>query len=408
MAQRKILIITNRVPYPLNDGGNLAMNAMIQGYHRSGWLVYLLAMNTSRHFIQHDQLNLLFTDLYAFEWIDVNNHLRWTDILKNFLFSKEPEHATRFNDEGFKEKLQNVLTAFSPDVVQVESVYLSTYLPVIDQFSNAVTVLRLHNVEYQIWQGLAHRHKNPIKRFYFSSLTKRIRDFERYAWKEYDLLLPITEKDAQLVSRLEDINNLIVAPFSIEFEKITTSENERWVGYHIGAMDWIANREGIRWFLEKAWPGIRSAEPEFEFYFAGRLMPDEFKKLNINGVHCEGDVPDAEVFIADKKILIVPLWSGGGIRVKILEAMAAGKIVITTSYGIKGIEANPGVHYLLVRKPADFVRAIKWCLHSKTAAMEMALKAQDLVRENYESAKVIGKVVAEIELMLKERISSHN
>jgi len=400
MAQRKILILTNRIPYPLKDGGNLAMNAMIEGYQRSGWAVYLLAMNTSRHFIEQGLLKKLFTRLFAFEWVDVDNRLKIADIIRNYFFSKEPEHAKRFSNEAFREKLKNVLTSFKPDVVQVESVYLSTYLPVIHQYSPAVTVLRMHNVEYQIWHGLANKHTNPVKRIYFNSLTKRIRDFERGAWKKYDLLLPITEKDAQLVGRLEDVNNMVVIPFSIDIEKIKAANNEKWVGYHIGAMDWIANREGIRWFLEKAWPKIHQAEPGFEFYFAGRHMPEEFKKLNIDGVHCVAEVPDADAFIADKKILIVPLWSGGGIRVKILEAMAAGKVVITTTYGIKGIEARQGVHYLLARKPDDFTRGVKWCLDNKPAAEEMARKAQQLIMENYESGKIIKRVTNEIESLL--------
>jgi glycosyltransferase involved in cell wall biosynthesis len=132
-------------------------------------------------------------------------------------------------------------------------------------------------------------------------------------------------------------------------------------------------------------------------------MPEEFKKMNIAGVHCLAEVPDAESFIADKKVLIVPLWSGGGIRVKILEAMAAGKVVITTTYGIKGIEARPGVHYLLARKPDDFVRAVKWCLNNKPEATAMAHKAQELIREHYESGKVMKRIINEIELLLAAR-----
>jgi glycosyltransferase involved in cell wall biosynthesis len=404
MSERKILIVTNRVPYPLKDGGNLAMNAMIEGYHRSGWQVYLLSMNTTRHYIKHEQLKKLFTHLRAFEWLDVNNNLKWTDIVKNFLFSKEPEHAIRFYKEDFKEKLKGILTSFMPDVVQVESVYLSTYLPVIKLCSYAVTVLRLHNVEYQIWQGLAKKHSNRLKQIYFNNLTERVRNFERAAWKEYDLLLPITEKDANLVSRLEEIDHMIIAPFSIDIEKVKPSDNtERWVGYHIGAMDWIANREGIRWFLDKAWPGIHRAVPKFEFYFAGRKMPDEFKNLHINGVFCFDEVPDAEAFIADKKILIVPLWSGGGIRVKILEAMAAGKIVITTRTGIKGIEAKHGEHYLLANKPEEFARAVKWCFDNKHAAEKMVENARTLIKEKYEQGKVINDVIREVESLLSAR-----
>jgi glycosyltransferase involved in cell wall biosynthesis len=401
MQHRKVLIVTNRVPYPLKDGGNLAMQAMIEGYHKAGWQVYLLSMNTSRHHISRDQLQKLFMHLYRFEWVEFNNNLKWTDIIKNFLFSKEPEHAMRYYSDDFKDKLKEVLTSFNPDVVQVESVYLSTYLPVIKQNSHAVSVLRLHNVEYQIWQSLSKKHKNRFKQIYFNSLTERIRNFERNAWTGYDLLLPITEKDAYLVERLEEVKNIIIAPFSIDIENVKQGNSqEKWVGYHIGAMDWIPNKEGILWFLNRAWPKIHRSLPSFEFYFAGRKMPDEFMNLNIPGIHCMNEVPDADEFIADKKILIVPLWSGGGIRVKILEAMAAGKVVITTSNGIKGIEANPGEHYLLVRKPEEFERAIKWCLENKPAAEKMAENARQLVREKYNQSKVIREVIGELELLL--------
>ena len=359
MQQRKILIVTNRVPYPLKDGGNLAMHAMIEGYHNAGWQVYLLSMNTSKHHIGHSALKRLFTHLFAFEWVDVDNTIKLPGILKNFFFSSQPEHARRFYSEAFREKLKEVLTSFKPDVVQVESVYLTTYMPEIKTCSNAVTVLRLHNIECQIWQSLTSKQRNPFKKIYFENLTKRVRDFERDAWKQYNLLLAITEKDASVVTRLEEMTNIVVAPFSIDISKIQPSHNERWVGYHLGAMDWIANQSSIRWFLHHAWPMIHKALPRFEFYFAGRKMPDEFKKVRLTGVYCLDEVPSAEEFIADKKILIVPLLSGGGIRVKILEAMAAGKVVISTATGIKGIDARPGEHYLRAHKPEDFVRAIK-------------------------------------------------
>ncbi len=404
MQARKILIITNRVPYPLKDGGNLAMDAMIQGYYEAGWQVHLLAMNTSKHHIAHTALARLFTHLHAFTWVDVDNRLKLKEIVKNYFFSKEPEHAKRFYSEVFKAKLKEVLISFKPDVVQVESVYLSTYMPVIKMHSNAVNVLRLHNVEYQIWKGLEKKTKNQVKRIYFDNLTKRVRDYERAAWKMYDLLLAITEKDASLVARLEATTNIVVAPFSIDIQKVVVNtERERWVGYHLGAMDWIANQNSMRWFLKHAWSHIQKAIPKFEFYFAGRNMPDEFKKMNFKGVYCYDEVPSAEEFIADKKILIVPLLTGGGIRVKILEAMAAGKIVIATATGIKGIDATPGTHYLRVHKPDDFVKAIKWCLDNKESAEKMGQAARAMVFEKYERKKVMKTVLHEVDLLLDRK-----
>jgi len=404
MSGRKILILTNRVPYPLKDGGNMAMCAMIEGYRRAGWQVHLLSMNTTRHHVKEDVLKRIFTDLHAFTCVDVDNRLKWQDILRNFFFGREPEHARRFYSEDFRSMLKEVLVEFNPDVVQVESVYLSTYLPVIRKYAEAVAVLRMHNVEYQIWQGLSRKTKNKLKSYYLDNLAIRVRNFERAAWKDYDLLLAITEKDAHLVKRLEDVANIIVAPFSIETDKIqpTAIEGE-WMGYHIGAMDWRPNNDGIKWFLHKAWPVIHKAAPRFQFYFAGRGMDKEFLSTDISGVHCMGEVPDADAFIADKKILIVPLWSGGGIRVKILEAMAAGKIVITTSKGIKGIEARPDEHYLRAHTPHDFAKAIRWCLENKPAAEKIAANARQLVAEKYEQTKVIKIVTEEVEHLIRIR-----
>jgi glycosyltransferase involved in cell wall biosynthesis len=114
------------------------------------------------------------------------------------------------------------------------------------------------------------------------------------------------------------------------------------------------------------------------------------------------EVPSAEDFIADKKILIVPLWSSGGIRVKILEAMAAEKVVIATRPAIKGIEARAGEHYLLASNADEFERAIKWCIENPEAARKMAHNARKLIEEKYESGVVMKRVVDEVEGLLNQ------
>ncbi len=405
MSARKILIITNRVPYPLNDGGNLAMQAMIDGYQTSGWEVYLLSMNTSKHYIHPRILEKLFTNIHAFDWMDINNDIKATTILKNYLFSEEAEHVARFYNTAFEEKIVSVINDFKPDVVQIESVYLTTYMPAIKRSAKAISVLRMHNIEYHIWHSLANKSKNFLKKSYLTNLTKRLKIFERNAWKQYDIVLAITEKDAAHVRKLENIPNLLVAPFSMDTDKLQVSDvQQKWAAYHIGAMDWIPNREGVKWFLTEVWPRVHKVAPQFEFYFAGRKMPAEFTQMNIEGVHCMAEVENAADFIADKKILIVPISSAGGIRVKILEAMAAGKIVITTPFGIKGIEAKTGEHYLSATTPDDFTRAIKWCLKNRDEAEQIAVNARKLVINKYDYRKVIKNIIDEIESQISIRL----
>lgn len=398
MPAHRILILTNRIPYPLTDGGNMAMHAMIQGYHEAGWEVYLLSMHTLRHAVDHDVLKTLYPWLAGFETVDIDNRIKPIPTLINLIFSRQPNHAARFFNISFKERLEHILRDFKPDVVQMESIFLASYLPYIREHGKVTTVLRLHNIEYQVWQRLAHQVKNLPKKGYLNNLSKRIKNFEEAAWKDADVLLPITEVDAELVRYAGTNARIIVAPFGIDM----SSDNvqvvpEEWNGYHIGAMDWLPNAEAIDWFLKDVWPGLHKAVPEFRFYFAGRNMPESFKRLSIPGINCMGEVENAEVFIADKKILIVPLHSGGGIRVKILEAMARGKVVISTTVGMQGINAVPGKHYLLADDAKGFTEAVKWALGHKEEAEALGGNAAQLVTQQYSQSAIMKRVMQGLE-----------
>lgn len=388
MSAKRILILTNRVPYPLNDGGNMAMHAMIYGYQRMGWEVFLLSMNTVRHHIEDEILESIYQDLYGFKTVDVDNRVTSIQLVQNFLLSKDPNHADRFYDVIFEQAVISTIQDFSPDVIQMESVFLATYLGVIKQNCNSLNILRMHNVEYQVWDRLAQQTKNPLKKFYLSDLASRIEKFEERVWRQYDLLLPITEVDALAVKDLDV--PLHTTPFGVDLNDIKPNEGEQWVGYHLGAMDWLPNQEGIKWFLQDVWPLVQRDVPEFKFHFAGRNMPVEFYQNVPEGVVCEGMVPSADEFIADKKILIVPIMSGGGIRVKILEAMAAGKVIISTAVGMQGIDAIPQKHYLQADTAEEMLEEIKWCMNNKHAAGIMAEKAQAYVKQHF-SVNVIAK-----------------
>ena len=392
MQQKRILILTNRVPYPLNDGGNLAVQAMIDIYRNTGWEVYLLSMLTTRHPVPPDVLSTLYSDLYKFETVPVNNDVKAISTIANYLFSRRPNHLARFSNHTFDKKLRDILGSFKPDVVQMESVFLASYLDTIEEHHKCKTILRLHNIEYQIWERLAEEVKNPLKKLYLSNLAKRIKKFEIASWKRFDLLLPITKDDASLVRFLYHQANIAVAPFGIDTANIKRRENERWVGYHIGAMDWQPNVEAIKWFIMHVWKDVRKISPQFKFYFAGRNMPAFFDNYQPEGVYCAGEVDDANEFIADKKILIVPLRSGGGIRVKIMEAMAAGKLVISTGTGIQGIEAVNGVHYYMANSSRQFAEMIQKALSDREASEQVCSNAIALIYEKYRNEAVAAAV----------------
>ncbi len=379
------------------------MDAMVRGYTQAGWQVFLLAMNTTRHHVDAVQLELLYKDLYAFETVEVDNEIKYLSVLRNLLFSKQPEHADRFYTKEFDKRLKKVLTAFRPDVVQVESIYLNTYLETIRGNSNALLVQRLHNVEYQIWQRLAAETTNPIKKRYLESLSRRIRHFEQAAWKDADILLPITNEDSMIITNTGCNTKMQVTPFGIAPDRIERgSGREEWAAYHIGSMDWMPNIEAVNWFVREVWPTVHKKLPSFRFHFAGRHMPKPLCENLPDGVVCDGEVPDAAVFAADKKILIVPLRSGGGIRVKTLEAMAGGKLVISTTVGMQGIDAIPGIHYVKADTPEEFASSIDWVLNNKTEAEELTINAQQLVRKAYNQEVIMKQVVGFVQKSLAQ------
>lgn len=401
MAGKRILILTNRVPHPLNDGGNLAMHAMIDGYHKAGWEVCLLSMNTSRHPVSPDEERGIYTDLSIFETVKVDNRVKTLPTIGNFLFSNKPNHVMRFASEDFAARLQSRVDAFRPDVIQVESVYLTDYLEQVKGIGNIKLVLRLHNIEYQIWERLAAENKSFLKHFYFKNLAERIEKYEEWAWKQYNLLLTITDIDAAIVKASYPAAPIYTVPFGIDTDKVQQDGSDDLTkGYHIGAMDWLPNKEAIDWFLRDIWPAVHTAVPAFKFFFAGRYMPESYKNLQQEGVTSMGEVADANAFIADKKILIVPLRSGGGIRVKILEAMAAGKIVISTDVGMQGISAEPGVHYLRANNAKTFAEAVKWCFDNKEEALKMGAAAAGLIREQYAIATIMAGLSDKLKKML--------
>lgn len=401
MAAKRILILTNRVPYPLNDGGNLAMRAMIEGYHKAGWQVYLLSMNTSRHYVESDKLANIYKHIHAFDTVDINNEVTAFAIARNFIFSTQPNHAERFYSNRFADKLTQVIRDFQPDIVQVESVFLATYLPQVKRQTHALTVLRLHNIEYQVWNRLAGESKGILKKAYLGNLSRRIKAFEIKAWQLFDLLLPITETDAEVVLRAGVQTPAYIVPFGINIEDIPpASSANKLFAYHIGAMDWLPNEEGIKWFLQEVWPLVRKQQPALEFFFAGRNMPAYFTHMEMEGVHCMGEVADAAAFISDKSILVVPIRSGGGIRVKILEAMAAGKIVISTDIGIQGIEASAGVHYIAANTPAEFAAAFNEILNDEVKARRISEEARKLVWSRYNETAIMNGLLNRVKDLL--------
>lgn len=403
MKQQTILFVTNRMPFPLNDGGNLATFQMLKSYVALGWNVVLFSMNTNKHYVSLSDLPNFFHEITVHTF-DINTDVTVFSTLKNFIASRKPNHVERFYDKSFEQELLKQINQYEPQVIQLESVFLVSYIENIRKESNAKIALRLHNIESQIWFRLADETRNKLKKFYLRDLAKRIRDFELKSWSLPDLLFPITENDASIIASAQLETLKCVLPYCIDIDSLFQTDNEKWVGYHIGAMDWAPNAEAISWFIESVFPLIQKENADFEFHFAGRNMPFSFHKYESNNLICAGEVKDAYAFIKDKKMLIVPLRSGGGIRVKILEALALGKVVVATSVAVQGIEGiENGKHFLLAETEEEFKQQILWVLSNKDEANLIGESARRVIEEKYDNKNNVVKLGKVWQQVLNEK-----
>jgi glycosyltransferase involved in cell wall biosynthesis len=276
----------------------------------------------------------------------------------------------------------------------VEYLPMAIYRSVIRKHSNAKIIYRSHNIEHMIWARIAANTKNPVKKLYLAYLTKKLKKFELSTLDQFDGVTTVSHVDAAYFNQLGYSVPSLNVPFGVDVKKyeIKPVDYEFPSLFHLGAMNWMPNEEGIRWFLENCWPMIHQTFPDLRFYLAGRWMPDWLIQLKLPNVEVLGEVPDAMDFMRSKAIMIVPLFSGSGIRVKIVEGMALGKAIISTEIGAEGIEFQSGEHLLIAQTPEEFLQAIGKCINSREECDRLGQNARRLIEEKHNMPQIIRKL----------------
>ena len=338
----KILQLCKKFPFPLKDGESIAVTNLSKSLQQGGCEISLLAMNTRKHYFDLDDIP---GDLHFYQDIqavDLDNRIKpWKAFLN--LFSRDSYHISRFVCQKFRNRLVSLLKANEYDIVQLETLYLAPYIKDIRRHSNAVIALRAHNVEHEIWERITLNTPSLLKKWYLSHLTNKLRRYEIESLKDYDLLIPISEKDEEAFRKFGFRQTSIVTPIGLDLEEYPAdySSFRRPISVSfIGSLDWMPNREGLDWFLSKVWQRLTPEFPDLELHVAGRNTPASLYKKRSKNVVIHGEVPNAVDFINQHSIMVVPLLSGSGMRAKILEGMALGKVVMTTQLGLEGIRAK--------------------------------------------------------------------
>ena len=362
----------------------MAMNSITQGLLAAGCEVRVLSLCSDKHPVLESRMTEDYLRATRFEAVHIDLGIHPLDAGVALLCG-ESYHVNRFVSREFSRRLAQVLDEEQFDVVHLESIFMTPYVPVIRAHSQAKVVLRAHNVEHTIWGLVAQSERNPLKRWYLKHLSLTLGSYEREHLNDYDGVVSITENDARQLREMGCRKPMVSIPFGITPEVVEQVEEEPNTLFHIGSMDWMPNQEGVRWFLKEVWPQVYERLPQLTLYLAGRKMPAELMKLDMEGVRVVGEVPDANYFIASKQINVVPLLSGSGLRVKIIEAMSAGKVVVTTTIGAEGIGCTDGKDVLIADTPQQFVDQLERCVKDTDFCRQIGCNAVQLIAERYGS-----------------------
>jgi len=389
----KILLLVNRVPWPVKDGGTLAHYNLLKGLSDAGCDITLAAMNTSKHHVDVNKLPATFTRLAKLHTTFVDNRVKALPAFIN-LFGKQSYNIQRFITPAYEQLLVDLLSKQHFDLILFDGLYTAPYIDVVRKHSQAKIWLRQHNVEYKIWESLAHQTKQLLKKNYVKLLTNRLKKFEQQVLPKFDAIIALTQKDITDMQALGCHQPMFVSPVGIDFKqtvsKVTVQPKSV---FHLGAMDWQPNQQAMEWFVTEVWPLVIKQEPDAIFYMAGKKMPASFKKYQTSNIKIMGEVEDATVFMQSKQIMVVPLFAGSGIRVKILEGMSLAKAIVTTTLGVEGIDAQNKEHVLVADDASAFANAIVELLQNQSMAEQLGNEAKQLATDQYHNNKVIARLL---------------
>jgi glycosyltransferase involved in cell wall biosynthesis len=264
-------------------------------------------------------------------------------------------------------------------------------MPNLPNRTSTPVVLFEHNVEYMIWKRLHEVEKRPWRRALLALEWRKMRRYEAKACARAGLTVAVSEADRGLLAANAsgaDIRAIGTGVDTAYFHPNDGVEAPATLVF-TGSMDWYPNEDAIMYFIGAILPELRREVPGLSLAVVGRDPTDRLRAAcGAAGVHVTGTVADIRPYVAEAAVYIVPLRIGGGTRLKIFEALAMGKAVVSTRVGAEGLPIVSGQHFLRADSPADFAQAVVTLLKDPDRRHALGMAGRRLVEERYSWAQV--------------------
>ena len=311
------------------------------------------------------------------------------------LFDPLPYAVGKYRSSEYRRTLARLLADETFDLIVCDFLFPAVNLP---KRLPCPAVMFTHNVESEIWRRHAETKPGLLGRLLYGAQHRRMLRYERRTLARFDGVLAVSDADRETFARLYPgaiTQPVHVVPTGVDTEYFAPSGGSHQASNLIftGSMDWLPNEDAMLYFCRDVMPAIRAEVPDTTLTIVGRTPTPAVKKLaEAQGVTVTGRVDDVRPYMRDAAVYIVPLRIGGGTRLKIFEAMAMGKAVVSTTIGAEGLPVTDGEHVLLADEPTTFARAVVHLIRDTAHRRRLEAAARALVLARYDWSAVAGEL----------------
>jgi glycosyltransferase involved in cell wall biosynthesis len=379
----KVLLLTQVLPYPPDSGPKIKTWNVLKylAQHHEVTLVSFVRGNQSA------EVNHLKNYCRAVYTVPMSRGA-WRDgrYMIQSLVTRQPFLMVRDDRAAMHQVIKQVTTQTQFDIVHADQLNMAQYA---QRVTRAGKILDAHNALWLLYKRLWQTMAPGPKKWLLGRDWHLLKQYEGQICRRFDGLLTVSEEDkAALQEAAGRSLETTVIPIAIDTDEVVKVHRFAEADHilHIGTMFWPPNIDGILWFLHEIFPLIQARRPNTTFNVVGAKPPPEIMAYSNNGsgVNVTGYVIDPTSYYERTGVMVVPLRAGGGMRVKILNALAQGLPIVSTTLGCEGIAVEPGRHLLVADTPEAFAQATLGLLEDKRLADALGYDGRHLIQSTYD------------------------
>lgn len=405
----KILFLQKRPLFPADNGGKIrTLNILrhLAEWHDVTYLCNLLPEEQLSCSVQ--KMEELGVRVVAIPWNESSRQsVRFYAELAANCLNSRPYNVEKDFDERLRHRAQELLNAEGYDLVICDFVQMA---------ANAIglngppMLLFQHNVEAEIFERHAQQDRGVLRRAFMGYQARKMSRFEGQAGLAFDAVIAVSDRDSQQYAQRYGWNHVhtIDTAVDVDFYQPDASTVDPDLVIFVGSMDWLPNVDGVEFLVREIWPKVRSERPHARLQIVGRHPTPAVRRLNgFEGIEVTGAVRDVRPYYRQAAVVVVPLRIGGGTRIKIYEAMAMAKPVISTSIGAEGLNFIEDKHLEIADQSKLFAEKVVRLLNDDKRRQQIGDEAREHVRQNF-STQVIARQFEKICLGISRTDDAHH